>query len=614
MSKTELVKNIMDDILNIFSLVIKKMEGKCIYFDRVDINKRDILNKYKDINFLKGTKISFETKDLYQYFIIRIYDYLSQSEGVYFNSIYSAIYFRRIINYLQKLFKSNTDIVEDDLIKIFFFLLFLFFDENSLDDRKKSQIQLDEAFFKGSFFELTEKYSSQVQYQEPQEIADLINSLKNEMEKKILKLIDCNFQEIFNLIEKYGNQTDNLMLKMKEDIRGIWHQFDISNNLSDDLINKIKNFFLEKKYLVFTNYISETEVDDLKLGIDEAFLNNIETQYLPFEFNYSSENNSLNMTEHKNKLKEYIEYRNRYYKRMRFSIFSEIFKLDFQDEINIIALAEYSIPSNFEKVHKLRNKIENLNQNDIFKIINEILNENDFYESYFSILKCNIVKMFFTSNLYKEEKGKEFQLINYKAEDSECFDSNYFNFIEEYDKKGENYKDFKKILILKILPTENRAYTVSHLKKIVISPTLFFLGKDIKKDHDEIKTILKGYLMVILLHETEHFFRLLDKDNKVFNNRSREKEGGRLFIKYLFGVESINHININQSKIILNSDSWKEPKVLKEIFINQLEDCEEDNINTFILNYFPNSISFFSIKDKKGNNRQKSKIFNYIKK
>jgi len=288
--------------------------------------------------------------------------------------------------------------------------------------------------------------------------------------------------------------------------------------------------------------------------------------------------------------------------------------LDFQDEINIIALAEYSIPSNFEKVHKLRNKIENLNQNDIFKIINEILNENDFYESYFSILKCNIVKMFFTSNLYKEEKGKEFQLINYKAEDSECFDSNYFNFIEEYDKKGENYKDFKKILILKILPSENRAYTVSHLKKIVISPTLFFLGKDIKKYHDKIKTILKGYLMVILLHETEHFFRLLDKDNKVFNNRSREKEGGRLFIKYLFGVESINHININQSKIILNSDSWKEPKVLKEIFINQLEDCEEDNINTFILNYFPNSISFFSIKDKKGNNRQKSKIFNYIKK
>ena len=90
-----------EDILNIFSLVIKKMEGKCLYFDRGDINKRDILNKYKDINFLKVTKITFETNDLYQYFIISIYDYLSQSEGLYFNSIYSAIYFRRIIYYLQ---------------------------------------------------------------------------------------------------------------------------------------------------------------------------------------------------------------------------------------------------------------------------------------------------------------------------------------------------------------------------------------------------------------------------------------------------------------------------------------------------------------------------------
>ena len=151
---------------------------------------------------------------------------------------------------------------------------------------------------------------------------------------------------------------------------------------------------------------------------------------------------------------------------MRFYIFSELFKLDLKDEINIISLAEYSIPSNFEKVHKLRNKIENLNQNDIFKIIKEILNENVFYESYFSILKCHIVKTFFISNLYIEEKGKEFQLINYKTEDSECLDSIYLNFIEEYDKKGENYKDFKKILILKILPSENRAYTSSSWKKL----------------------------------------------------------------------------------------------------------------------------------------------------
>ena len=56
------------------------------------------------------------------------------------------------------------------------------------------------------------------------------------------------------------------------------------------------------------------------------------------------------------------------------------------------------------------------------------------------------------------------------------------------------------------------------IKKIVISPTLFFLGKDIKKDQDEIKAILKGYLMIILLQETEHFYRLLDKDNKVYIN------------------------------------------------------------------------------------------------
>ena len=122
------------------------------------------------------------------------------------------------------------------------------------------------------------------------------------------------------------------------------------------------------------------------------------------------------------------------------------------------------------------------------------------------------------------------------------------------------------------------------------------MGKDLKED--DIKIILKGYLLIIILHETEHFFRLLNKAKKVFDFTPRGKEGGKLFIKYLFGVYSINHIDVNQSKEVLNYENWKEHQKIKKIFMNQLENNEENNINDFLLNYFPNSISFYSTKYK----------------
>ena len=274
-------------------------------------------------------------------------------------------------------------------------------------------------------------------------------------------------------------------------------------------------------------------------------------------------------------------------------------------------MADYDIPTDFEKFQKLMFKLGNLNQDKITTIINEILNKDDFYNSYFSILKTDIIKEFFTSHLYLDENGKEFHLKNEESKDSECFANIYFNFIKKYDNKDGNYREFKYLIILKILPIGDRAYTVGRLKTILINPTMFFLGKDIKKE-DELKTILKEYLLVILLHETENYFRLLDKDNKVFDLTPRKKKGGRLFIKYLFGVESISHINLNQANIILKSYNWKEHQTLKKNFIDQFEDLEGEN--DFILKCFPNSISFFTTGQKEQNNNSKFNIFQYLKK
>ena len=285
---------------------------------------------------------------------------------------------------------------------------------------------------------------------------------------------------------------------------------------------------------------------------------------------------------------------------MYLSSLTEVLKWNFEDEINIFSLVDYNIifdtPNEFENIENFKNKIENLEQENILKIINEIFNDDTFYEYYFSIMRINIIKNFFKSNLYLEENSKEFNFISDKNENSECFEDIYNDFLQEYDNKNENYKKFKNLIILKILPYGDRAYTIRPLKKIVINPAQFYIGKDLKED--DIKIILKGYLLIIILHETEHFFRLLNKAKKVFDFTPRGKEGGKLFIKYLFGVYSINHIDVNQSKEVLNYENWKDHQKIKKIFMNQLENIEENNINDFLLNYFPNSISFYSTKYK----------------
>ena len=142
---------------------------------------------------------------------------------------------------------------------------------------------------------------------------------------------------------------------------------------------------------------------------------------------------------------------------MKYSWFPEVIKYDWDNEFSIFAFSEYYLNDYFHLIHKFKNKIENLQQNNIAKIIKEILNNNDFYEQYFSILQSKIVKEFFTNNLIKKENSKN---IN------EAFS----DFITKYNKKDENYKKFKDLIIFKILPYGERAFASKDLKKLVINP------------------------------------------------------------------------------------------------------------------------------------------------
>lgn len=614
-SKNLLSRDILKTLLNIFSEGIKKMEFKSFFFAKTGIERKDIKNIVSKIDYKIKKTVSFETNILYQYLLIRINEFLPKLFEFNFNSYYSALYFRRIINYLNLLNESNIDIVEDETVKIFFFLLFLFIDESYHENKKSNKsLDLDEAFFKGTFIELTKKFSSKVQYEESEDIRNIINSWKIKIRRNIILLIDFTFQRIKEFLKEYGNNSDEIIKNMNKEASGILVKLDETdnNNLSEELIEQIKNFYSKKDYLVFTNFFSENEGEELRNNIDSKFLNSIETQYFQTNFDYSSENDKYNIIDSKTKLNQYLNFKSKYYKRMFLSSLPEVFKWDLNDEVTILSLIDNDIssgdPIDFENVEKFKYRLKNLDQDKISKIVEEIFNDDLFYEYYFSILKSDIIKNFFTNNLCINENGKEFNFVENKLENSECFENFYKEFLKKYDKKNENYKDFKNLIILKILSYGDRAFTIILLRKLVINPVQFFIGKNINEE--DMKIILKGYLLIILLHEIEPFFRLLNKTKKVFDNTPRERERGRLFIKYLFGVESINHINRYQAKEVLNYDNWKDHKNVKKIFIEQLEDIEDDNINEFILNYFPNSISFYTTKDI----RRKKRKFIQIKK
>ena len=596
MSESNLATEILKEMLDIFEKRIKEKE-KILIFESDKITElTKIKEKFKSINFISEIKPTFETNTLYIYFIIKIYQFYSKCKLIKFNSEYSILYFKKIISYLQLLVKSNINIVEDELIKIFFYLLFLFFEGSN-------KINLDEIFFKGTFIELEERYSSKVYFEEPEFIRKIINTKKEKMEKKLIFLINYIFETVKEIIEINGKKKDKLIDQMYVDASNIL--FSLQKQNISEIIEKVKNFYKQNLYLIFTNYISETERSDLQNDIDTQFLEKIEKDYSPLKFNYSpfflfskqkTENEEKIISNQK--IEEYNNQRQKYFQRMKYSILNEICKFDLENEINIFSLNEYKIVENFENIIKFKNGVENLEQKDIVKMIKDILNEDDFYEYYFSILKSEIISNFFNSHLCVDSNKKEFQIFKEKINNSEYFGDIYSKFLEDYDKKNDGYKNFKNLIIIKILSNGDRAYTL--LKKIIINPAQFLIGKDIKKDMD-IKLILKGYLIVILLHEIEHFFRLLDKNNKVF----REIEEGKMFMKYLFGVQSINHINKEHANEIFNLDNWKYHDKIKKIFTEQFEDSEEENITEFILNNYRNSISFYTIKKK--NKKKKNK-------
>ena len=603
MSTTNIANEILKEILDKLSLIMQKSKGDFEFCLNIE-EKTKLKEKLSEIDYKKEKTISYDTNELCIYFIKKFSGFFRQRIFLYFNSYYQILYFKRIINYMKLLIDANINIIEDDIVKVFFILLILFIEDNLEGGKTKKVIDLDESFFLGTYIELNEKYGLKLPYKDSDEITNYIIYVKNIMNEFILYLIEQTFQDIINILKENGKKDDEIIQKMISKANDIlYEKATLKDEISENLINQISDFYSEEENLIFANDISEVEDIYIEKNIDKEFLNKIKQEYLHSEFNYNFKNNISSNEKHLENLDNFINQRNKHYNKMKYTFCKEIIKFNLNKENNIFVLVKFIASNNLLGIKNLQKQIENLNTDKIKNLIKEILNENDFYDKYFSILKCDIIKKFFTSHITTDEKNDEFHLQKEKSKDSENFSDIYFNFIQKYDKKEDNYNEFKKLIILKILTNGDRAYTLKIFKKIIINPSQFYIGEDIKEEIN-IKAILKGYLMVILLHETEHFFRAFDNSKNYFPKTPREKEGGRMFIKYIFDVQSINHINFEQANKIFCEDIWKSHEEVKKIFSGQLEDVDEENIGDFLLNYFKNSISFYFSRQKIGKQKK----------
>lgn len=99
-----------------------------------------------------------------------------------------------------------------------------------------------------------------------------------------------NFQKIKELLDKNGDTTDEIIIKMKFETNEILYKLDkIQNDIFPyEFVKKIKDYYSIKEKIIFTNYMSEVEEEKRKININSEFLSSIESKFLQLNFNYTS--------------------------------------------------------------------------------------------------------------------------------------------------------------------------------------------------------------------------------------------------------------------------------------------------------------------------------------
>lgn len=231
-------------------------------------------------------------------------------------------------------------------------------------------------------------------------------------------------------------------------------------------------------------------------------------------------------------------------------------------------------------------------EEDFTNDLKNIIESDEFENKLKEILQSNIVQNYLKKkrrfNDITDDTNMEyynFSFIDDKDEMDNTLDDEdknidnlqkeYELFMKYYDKKGW----LKSIINYKYLPNGIRGF-VNQTMLIVVNP-LFIKQSNLLKNNGNIKRkILFAYLIILFVHEIIHLLKFLKKIKfekiEELPSTPKMKEGGKMFINYLFGKPVIKKIDEKQANQIINVSNWNdlENLQLKLIFLNENENEE----------------------------------------
>lgn len=400
----------------------------------------------------------------------------------------------------------------------------------------------------------------------------IIGYFTNGFGKKFVDTPEYFYLCLKELVKFYGIQNINLMTTFDK----IWREKakESLKTLEDIKKRNILKIFSKVQIL----YENEKDYDEVaKVGKiirlfnedkNQLSMKELEEKYLtnPFNDKYIKLFLENECKEFKNDIL-YEEKKNELYKNL---IFKDVLNLDLKDIEECLFLIFVSKQAekkatNLDKIYyeykqNYKRSSEESNQ-DITDELKKILENDVFFENFELVLKSNSVKNYLDNKRLFNNNSVEFVSDDNYDDDL----SKEYELLLENMNKDKNY--LKKLIIYKYLPKYKRAF-VNPLMRIIVNPLFIELSNSLKNDYQKTKEILTAYINIILIHEVIHLLKFFKKTFSFKNipQTPKNKEGGEIFIKYLFGLSKINNIGYEQAKMINDLNNWNSILNLHKIF------------------------------------------------
>lgn len=489
-------------------------------------------------------------KDLIQYFKYHLSRFYSRQKLTLFKfkSSFTTIYFSLLTDLLLHILRNNKESYSDDIIKCDITAL-----TEILADKSKRLIFSD-TFFLNCVNELIGKYDMKVIFDCVLKKNDFIRKMDiyykdqatiklNQIKSKLSLYIKCGFDDYISKIiipdikEMNEDELDKYSIKIKKckdsfeafknkiknlsdvnQLKSICSNEDIKNNLCEysKIISK-KLFKTETEFeKVLENFVLPLKILDIEL--------NVENSRIIYNINYNSNIFPEN-----------------------YQLYEDFFYLQFLEK---------------------KKEIEFTKKKNYYNEINDLIQDNQFLNDFYEILKTQNISFFLCSKrIYDDNNFCNVIFVSeqYKSDEAQFLKAQYEQFLK--DIKCNNFDALKKLLRIKVLAYDIPALTGPSMK-IFINPILDF--SDIaKKDDKQRKNILKAALKILLIHEVSHLLKFYPIENvypKETPSTPKGRENGQCLIFYLFGKSVIKNISNEQALLINDIKVWDNLETLKDIF------------------------------------------------